>query len=136
VQKEFSQHYFKYVGDNEYYEIYSILKEIIFLQNYCQANNIPYMFTTADNHFYQHKNYQRSRDFSIDSLYNLIDWHSWYFFSPGSDANETLSPRGFYQWAVENKYKVGPQHHPLEDAHYAAANLIKEKFNELVTKIN
>jgi hypothetical protein len=33
---------------------------------------------------------------------------------------------------VENKYPVGTTH-PLEEAHTAAAELIKEKFNELVT---
>lgn len=135
VEEEFSQHYFKYVGNNEYYEIYSILKEIIFLQNYCQVTNTPYMFTTADNHFYQHENYQRSRDSSIDSLYNLVDWHRWYFFNSRTSANKPLAPKGFYQWAVENKYKVGPQHHPLEEAHYDAANLIKEKFDELVKEV-
>jgi hypothetical protein len=35
---------------------------------------------------------------------------------------------------VENKYKVGVDGHPLEDAHKDAAELIKEKFNELVKK--
>jgi hypothetical protein len=34
---------------------------------------------------------------------------------------------------VENKYPIGTTH-PLEEAHTAAAKLIKEKFNEMVTK--
>ena len=34
---------------------------------------------------------------------------------------------------MENKYPVGTTH-PLEEAHQEAAKLIKEKFNELVTK--
>jgi len=53
-------------------------------------------------------------------------------FPSGTNPGDTLTPRGFYQWAVENKYKVGPQGHPLESAHVDAAGLIKEKFNELV----
>lgn len=133
-QVEFSEAYFKWAGDNEYYEIYSLLKEIVFLQNYCQINNIPYLFLTADNHFYHHENYSRSRDVSIDSLYNQINWHSWFFFPQGNNTNETQAPRGFYQWAIENKYSVGSQKHPLENAHSDAAKLIKGKFNELVKK--
>jgi hypothetical protein len=96
------------------------------------------MFMTADNHFYQHENldnnYVRSHDEDIDNLYDQIDWEIGSWFPPGTEANETLTPRGFYQWAVENKYKVGPQGHPLEDAHQDATELIKEKFNELVKK--
>lgn len=132
--KEFSEVYFKYAGDSEYYEIYSVLKEIVFLQQYCKINKIPYLFMTANNHFYQHENYTRSRDASIDNLYNQIDWLNWFWFPSGTDPNETTVPRGFYQWAVENKYSMGSQGHPLEFAHKDAVNLIKEKFDELVKK--
>jgi hypothetical protein len=131
--RDFSKTFFKHVGDSEYYELYSSLKEMLFLQFYLQQNQIPYLFLAADNHFYQHPNYYRSKDETIDSLYNQIDWNSWFFFEAGTRANETKEPRGFYQWAVENKYPIGTTH-PLEQAHQAAAELIKEKFNELVKK--
>jgi hypothetical protein len=55
-------------------------------------------------------------------------------FPKGTDPGDTLTPRGFYQWAVENKYNIGPEGHPLEDAHRDAALLIKEKFDEMVKK--
>jgi hypothetical protein len=55
-------------------------------------------------------------------------------FPPGVGANQTETPRGFYQWAVENKYPVGPENHPLEQAHIDASKLMQEKFNDLVTK--
>jgi hypothetical protein len=35
---------------------------------------------------------------------------------------------------VENKYSIGHDGHPLEDAHKDAVKLIKEKFDELVKK--
>ena len=41
--------------------------------------------------------------------------------------------KGFYQWAVDNKYPIGDTH-PLEDAHRDAALLMKDKFYEMVTK--
>ena len=89
---------------------------------------------TADNHFYQTENCHRRSNFEIKNLYNQIDWQSWFFFSAGIQANETQAPRGFYQWAVENKYSMGVDGHPLEQAHRDAANLIKEKFDEMVKK--
>ncbi len=128
---DFAKTFFKHVGDSEYYELYSYLKEIFFLTMFFERNSIPYMFLPANNHFYNHPNYYRRKDETIDSLYNQINWDKWFFFEAGTQANETKEPRGFYQWAVENKYPVGTTH-PLEEAHQAAAELIKEKFNELV----
>jgi hypothetical protein len=136
THKDFSEVYFKYAGNTEYYEIYSVLKEIVFLQQYCHINNIPYMFMTADNTFFCHENYLRSRDSSLENLYSQINWNNWFWFPSALELNETSAPRGFYQWAIENKYTVGMEGHPLEKAHNDAAMLIKEKFNEMVTKHN
>lgn len=131
--KDFAKTFYKHVGDSEYYELWSSLKEILFLQLYLEQKNIPYLFLPADNTFYQHPNYIRQHDEYLESLYNQIDWQKWFFFEPGFKFSETKEPRGFYQWAIENKYPIGTTH-PLEQAHTAAANLIKDKFNELVTK--
>jgi hypothetical protein len=130
---DFAKTFYKHVGDSEYYELYSSLKEILFLQFYFEQNNIPYLFLPADNHFYDHPNYYRQQDEYIESLYKQIKWDHWFFFESGTRANETKEPRGFYQCAMENKYPVGTTH-PLEEAHADAAKLIKEKFNELVKK--
>lgn len=132
--RDFSEVYFKHAGNTEYYELYSTYKEIVFLQHYCQLNKVPYMFMTADNTFFMHENYIRSRSDELDTLYTQIDWDKWFWFPSGSKVYETPAPRGFYQWAAENKYSMGPQGHPLEDAHSDAAKLMKEKFDELVKK--
>ena len=95
-------------------------KTIINLQDYLEQHNIPYLFICVDN--------------CIITNNTKIKWKNWFFFPSGTQANETQSPRGFYQWAVENKYSMGADGHPLEDAHRDAAELIKEKFNELVKK--
>ena len=134
AHEEFSKSYFQHVGDSEYYEVYSVLKEIVMLQHYCEINHVPYLFTTADNHFYQREQYDRTHDSYIDSLYRQINWNNWFWFEPGTAPDEVCAPRGFYQWAIENKYTCGPQGHPLEQAHQAAANLMKDQFNEMVTK--
>jgi hypothetical protein len=93
---------------------------IIGLQHYLELLQIPYLFTCVDN--------------CIVTDNPKINWNNWYLFPPGSNPSETAAPRGFYQWAVENKYNIGSDGHPLEDAHQDAAILIKEKFNELVKK--
>ena len=132
---KFIKSFYTHIGNNEFYEIYSSLKEIVFLQNYLKMNSIKYIFTVADDTFrYSDSCGRHTNDVNISSLYNQIDWDKWYFFPAGNgDANQTNTPRGFYQWAKENKYRIGTTH-PLEDAHYDASLLIQEKFDELVTK--
>jgi hypothetical protein len=94
--------------------------DIIELQDFLEFYNIPYLFTCVDN--------------CIVTDNPRIKWDSWYLFPAGIEPGDTLQPRGFYQWAVENKYSIGPDGHPLEQAHKDAENLIKEKFDELVKK--
>ena len=127
---EFAKTFFKHVGSSEYWEIYSTLKEIVYLQNYLKMNSIPYMFTCADNSILYNYTIYNSDEFII-SLYQQIDVDNWVWFPPGTGVDQTNTPRGFYQWAVENKYPMGTTH-PLEQAHEDAATLLKGKFDELV----
>ena len=91
------------------------------------------MFTCVDN-ILLYNFYTNHDDETMRSIYDQIDMNHWILFPQGTENNETLQPRGFYQWAVENKYSIGTDGHPLEQAHKDAAELIKEKFNELVKK--
>jgi len=88
------------------------------LQDYLEYYKTPYIFTCADNCV----------------ITGNLDYTNWFLFPSGIGANQTESARGFYQWAVENKYRCGIQNHPLEEAHKDAAKLMQEKFNELVKK--
>ena len=103
--------------------VYTSPRVILDLQQHCEYRQVPYLFTCVDN-----------------CLIELLDprtrMDNWYMFPTGTEPYEMQTPRGFYQWALENKYIVGPDGHPLEQAHIDAAILIKEKFNELVEKFN
>lgn len=88
------------------------------LQEYLECYGYQYLFTCADNCI----------------ITGNLDYSKWFLFPAGTKPHETQTPRGFYQWAVENKYSVGIQHHPLEQAHEDAATLIKERLNEMVEK--
>ena len=101
--------------------VYISPEVILDFQQYCDYRQIPYLFTCVDNCL-------------IELLSPKTNWNNWYLFPAGTESHETQQPRGFYQWAVENKYSIGPDGHPLEQAHIDAAELIKEKFNELVKK--
>jgi hypothetical protein len=130
--QDFAKTFYRHVGSTEYWEIYSSLKEIVYLQNYLKVNNIPYMFTCADNILFENHTVRKA-DGTISSLVNQIDQDNWFWFPAGTSKFDTRKPRGFYQWAVENKYPIGTTH-PLEQAHADAAQLMKDKFNELVKK--
>ena len=96
---------------------------ILDLQEHLIKNNIPYMFTCADN--------------CVVTGNKDIDWTKWFLFPviPNSGWHTNEQPRGFYQWALENKYELATNDkHPLDQAHLDASQLMKEKFNELVTK--
>jgi len=96
-------------------------RQIVDLQEYLEYHKQPYLFTCADNCVFT-------------KLNPKIHWDNWFLFPPAKEQWLTTEPRGFYQWAVENKYQCGIEKHPLEAAHQAAAELMKDKFNELVKK--
>jgi len=127
---DFAEVFYRHVGGSEYWEIYSSLKEIVYLQNYLVLNSIPFMFTCADNSLFQNCTVN-NRDSVIASLYHQLDLSRWFWFPEGKGSDQTETPRGFYQWAVENKYAIGTTH-PLEQAHIDASKMMQGKFNELV----
>jgi len=129
---DFASVFYRHVGGSEYWEIYSSLKEIVYLQNYLLLKQIPFLFTCADSSIFNNHTVDNA-DTVITSLLNQIDHDRWFWFPEGQGSNQTKTPRGFYQWAVENKYPVGTTH-PLEQAHKDASELMQGKFNELVTK--
>jgi len=130
--KDFAKDFYRHVGTNMSYQTYHTMQSIHLLQSYLKSRSIPYMFTLIDNNFMNNSEWFGSSKV----IRNLIDWDPWFFFPEGINESETTGPRGFYQWALENKYSVGSDGHPLEDAHRDAYNLIKDKFNELVKKID
>jgi hypothetical protein len=129
---DFADVFYKHVGISEYWEVYTTLKEIVYLQNYLTVKQIPFVFTCADTSIL-YNNTVSNADSVILSLVNQVDNSKWFWFPTGTNPHDTQNPRGFYQWAIENKYPIGTTH-PLEPAHQAAADLMKGTFNELVKK--
>lgn len=114
--------WFRAIGSDPDYSLRITHRNIHYLQCYLKLKNIPYLFTSNES------------DINRPDEVKYIDWDNWYWFPSGTQHFETTVPRGFYQWALENKYPIGPEHHALEEAHLDAAELIKGKFNEMVKK--
>lgn len=133
--------FLKWSGLIPYYKYYNTLKEILYLQNFLKVHNIPYLFTSADTAIsFQNANEILKYDDNISTLKNLlneIDWNQWQLFPHnGADWLSTNQPNGFRDWAEENKFELGPGYHPLEAAHSHAHDILKDKFNEVVTQTN
>ena len=105
----FSEHFFKDVGDSEYYELYTTVKEMVFLQNWLKQKRIPYMYTYVDDCIFSPN---QKPDSYLQTLYDSLDY-SRIYNSPG-----------FYKWAMDNQYPMGATH-PLELAHEDFARLLK-----------
>jgi len=107
---KFLKSYYKYVGSDDVWEMYSTLKEVVYLQNYLKLNRIPFLFTSA--HAFFHKNLN---DPDIDCLIKQIDMDQWYFYP---------DLKGFLQWADQNDFPKRDEH-PVELAHQRAFELIR-----------
>ena len=117
---EFAKMFYKKIGSYEYWELYTSLIEIVFLQTFLEKNKIKYLFTCVDESLI--KNISRhSADDSISTLFKQIDLDKWFWFP---------KEKGFYTWAKENKYPFATTH-PREQAHIEAANLLYEHIRHL-----
>jgi len=101
---DFSEHFFKDVGDSEYWELYTSIKEMVFLQDWLKQRNIDYLFTYVDDCLFKHNT---PLDSTLKTLYDSLDYTKIYL----PDHFE-----GFYKWAQANNYPFGATH-PLEPAH-------------------
>ena len=133
LSKEFIQTFFDDVGFSDYWETYSSLREITRLQDHLTVRNIPYLFTISDNWF-EKVHCLKEPDKIMSSMHHHLDWRRWFFFPQGERYPKTEAPRGFYQWAVEERYEQGPQLHPLESAHASAARLMSDRFLTLLNE--
>jgi hypothetical protein len=117
--KPFAEAVYRYAANN-YHETYLSWKSILWLQYFLKANNIPYLFTLADNTlFYDVEKPLQEDDTLLTGLYNEMDWNNWFFFGERK--------MGFNQWATLEGYAYGTTH-PLDDSHKQASAMMKDKF--------
>lgn len=117
---DFAQEFYSRIGGYEYWEVYSSLIDIVFLQQYLESKNIPYLFTGVDKCLIDNVN-KHTTDLSVQTLWQQLDFNKWFWFP---------KDKGFYTWAKDNKFPFATTH-PREEAHIEATNLIYEHFRNL-----
>ena len=101
----FARYYYKYF-QNETWDKYETLKNIMLIHNFLKQKNINYLST------------------AIDSLTLDTRWHCPAYVQTliNEVSAEVLwfDNLGFYDWARQKKFKISSSMHPLEKAHQAA----------------
>ena len=119
---EFAEVFTKHVAGTEYWEMYTTYKEIVFLQDWLEKRNIPYLFTYVDGILFNNDTLIKP-DRTIKTLWSSINFDNWYRF------DEEL---GFYHWAKKEKFPFATTH-PLEPAHEEFKKQILYLATELLT---
>lgn len=124
--------YYDYHTDPSYL-CYNLVKLVHHTQSFLKSKGYRYIFLFAGK---DEKNIFNLGPESFEHLHETMfekDFIPPYFFMLGEIDKENLFPICFLNFAVDNKFPMGPMHHPLEKAHVAYGNLllkyVKEKFN-------
>ena len=142
---DYARAYYKVTG--ELTDHYISLKEVLFLQEFLENRNVKYMFTYAHDEVMLNltglnvtNEYTSDVKTPMDIIYGMrkeIKFDEWFNFSLGPYKKHNA---GFWRWASEakhtgpaknNKYKLGPMNHPLEEAHKDASELIYDHISNL-----
>lgn len=105
-------------------ELYHSLRAIVYLKNYLENKKINYVFSAAEEIILPESN--TITDIYIKDLIKQAKDSKWILFGERK--------RGFTRWAEDNKFKMGPHYHPLEQAHQAAYELVKSDLDLSLVK--
>jgi hypothetical protein len=119
---EFAEVFTKHVASTGYWEMYTTYKEIVFLQDWLDSRDIPYLFTYVDGILFNNDTLIKP-DRTIKTLWSSINLDNWYRFD---------DELGFYHWAKKEKFPFATTH-PLEPAHEEFKNRILYLATELFT---
>ena len=97
-------------------------KEIVFLQDWLEKRNIPYLFTYVDGILFNNDTLIKP-DRTIKTLWSSINLDNWYRFD---------DELGFYHWAKKEKFPFATTH-PLEPAHEEFKKQVLYLATELLT---
>jgi len=113
IQTLFDQHYFKYF-QSELWDKLENLKSINLIHSILKQRGVKMLIT------------------SIDSLLVDTKYHAPNYIAVLQEQIKDdiiyFNHSGFYDWAIQNKYQIGADGHPLEQAHREAFNYINEHY--------
>jgi hypothetical protein len=100
-------------------ELYHSLRAVSYLKNYLENNQINYTFSMSEETLLPDETIVN--DVYIKDLIKQVKTAPWIMFGEKN--------LGFTRWAEDQKFKIGPLYHPLEDAHYMAYELAKDRLH-------
>lgn len=110
-------------------QINNYIQNVSTIQAVCSAGNIPLVMTNCDYNLTIREidDYvKNAKEKYTKERVKLLSKKKWYI------DNEW----GFKNWAAENNFPIGPQHHPLEEAHKELANNLTNYFTEILNGSN
>ena len=111
----YSDMYYKHIQGPLWDQIES-LKAINLIVDYLKMNNIKHIVTCIDDSIYNDPSYSTPLTTQLQRTHaDAIIWF-----------NET----GFHQWSQDNNFEISPLWHPLEQAHKAAFEYMKVKYDK------
>lgn len=113
--------YYDLCGHSHIHEKQMTLHSLLLAQTALERLQIPYVFVMADDAFINGKD--TSDNVTIESLIAMVDWSRWFHV-----------PTGFSRWASE-RYPIGPNYHPLDEAHEQLADDMLPLARELLSAI-
>jgi hypothetical protein len=118
-------HYFYRNLDSDIWNLHRNLQQIHSTISLLKQNNIDFIMTCLDPHYSFTHNDMRPSGPGYASWTNAI-----------SSLQEQVVPHiidfegmSFLEWSKHNSFELGPNGHPLEQAHTAAANYIQKRLN-------
>jgi hypothetical protein len=94
---------------------YNTLKDIIAIKNLLTLKNIPYLMTSVD-------------ELTVDTKWHIPD----YVLNIQNEVKDDIiwfENKGFYNWAKDKGFKISDTWHPLEEAHQAAFEYIRDNYD-------
>jgi len=107
----FEKFYFKYI-QNELWDKWESLKSILLVYNLLKNKNIKFMMTSLDT-------------LVLDTTFHTPS----YIKNAQNEIKDSIimfDNKGFNDWCTEHNFKRGEKNHPLEEAHIAAFEYIKD----------
>jgi len=109
---EYFKMYYKHIQSSIWDQIEN-LKSINLIINYLESTNQQYIITCIDRLIFDDAHHSSKLIKKLQSLhFDKITW---------------FNDNGFHAWATDHNYPISPMWHPLEEAHTAAYEYIKDK---------
>jgi hypothetical protein len=114
---EFHKYFYKYVH-SQYWNLYESLKHIMFAHELLRNRGVNYLSTAMDKLLVERPFEDKPENLETSVLVDQVEPSLFWF--DGLD---------FLSWSIENHFTLGATGHPIEEAHQAAFEYIRDNYD-------